>query len=72
MSVIHSFKIQRCNSPSNTSGSEEPGSDVLEYLTNHFHEGGDIGERGEKEAKVTWEGERGDPPITSRRGDHRS
>jgi hypothetical protein len=43
--VIHSFKAHRCNSPSKTSGSEEPGSDVREYLTIHFHEGGDIGER---------------------------
>jgi hypothetical protein len=51
--VIHSFNIQRCNSPSKTSGSEEPGSDVLEYLTTHFHEGGDIGWRGEKGAKIT-------------------
>jgi hypothetical protein len=37
--VIHSFNIQRCSSPSRTSGSEEPGSVVLEYLTIHFHDG---------------------------------
>jgi hypothetical protein len=47
--VIHSFNIQRCNSPSKTSGSEEPGSDVLEYLTIHFHDRNVMRLRGEND-----------------------
>jgi hypothetical protein len=51
--VIQSFKIHRCSSPSTTSGSTEPGSEVLEKFTLHFHEGGAMREGGRGEIDVT-------------------
>jgi hypothetical protein len=73
--VIQSFKIQRCNSPSTTSGSTGHGSEVLEKFTLHFHEGGAMreGEGGdqryleEEREEITMIGSEGFKPQDLRR-----